>query len=205
MDRDEIRKIIISVIGAVALLGALGIAILLGPNLSSGIRALGSSTRRAVVSADTSTQTRSECQIYVTGAVIRPGVYTVQPGSRINDVVKLAGGLAPRADPGSVNLAARLEDGMHLRVPFRESPGQRQNKQNDKSVDTESNNKKININTSKISELCELPGIGPGIAKRIIDYRDKKGPFVRIEDIRKVSGIGAGRFEAIKELISVAD
>ena len=62
---------------------------------------------------------------------------------------------------------------------------------------------KININTASRSELMDLPGIGPALSSRIIDYRNDHGPFTAIEDLRKVSGIGEKKFEAVKEKITV--
>lgn len=133
--------------------------------------------------------------IYLSGEVRNPGIYTLKTGSRLYQAVELAGGFTEEADKVAVNLACKLEDEDHIHIskkgeisssPFGpSSPG------------------KININTASQSELETLPGIGPTLASRIIEYRKTTGPFKAVEDIKKVSGIGDKRFEAIKDLITV--
>ena len=61
----------------------------------------------------------------------------------------------------------------------------------------------LNVNTASVEELTELPGIGTELAGRIVAYRQEQGPFQQIEDIMKVSGIGQGKFDAVKDRITV--
>jgi competence protein ComEA len=120
-----------------------------------------------------------------------------------------AGGLLPEADPGMVNLAAFLEDGQQVWVPWKQiDPDQRGGIILDQSEvgpadTTPSPAWPININIAIQSELESLPGIGPKNAQRIIEYRQEFGPFEKIEEIQDVTGIGEAIFDQIKSYITV--
>jgi len=132
----------------------------------------------------------------VAGAVPRPGVYELPDGSRVNDAVQAAGGFLAEADKTSINLAAPLEDGQKLEIPFVTGAAPA-------GVESFEAPVLIDINTASLDELDTLPGIGPTLAQNIIDYRDTYGPFSFIEDIMNVDGIGSSTFEEIKDLITV--
>ncbi len=137
--------------------------------------------------------------VYVTGAVNQPGVVQVPPNSRAQDAVAAAGGLARDADAGRVNLAAALSDGQHLHVPAVgevSSPA-------DNSGSGAIQGTPININTAGVAELMILPGVGEVMAASIVNYRDEHGPFSSIEAIMEVPGIGEGKFEGFREMITV--
>ncbi len=144
----------------------------------------------------------------VAGAVPRPGVYELAPGSRIKDALEMAGGFLAQADKSTLNLAEPLQDGQKLDVPFIAgfeptpiavlSVGNSDGNGGSRIANPES---LININTATVEELDALPGIGPALAQRIIDYRDTFGLFFAIEDIMLVDGIGEATFEEIKDLI----
>ncbi len=139
----------------------------------------------------------------VNGAVTQPGLYVLPPGSRVQDAIQAAGGSLPEADLAGLNLAAPLEDGAAIRLP---AQGETQSPQPSRSGDVPIPGVPgglININTATQGELESLPGIGPALAQRVIDYRGANGPFPEIEAIQNVSGIGPGIFEKIKELITV--
>lgn len=155
--------------------------------------------------------TETPIEVHVIGSVLRPGVYLFADGSRVQDAITAAGGLTSDADLSGINLAAKLEDGQQLSIPggggasassgptssaqaFRVLPGL--------GTATPASDL-ININTAKASELETLPGIGPTLAQRIIDYRTQHGPFQRIEDLMDVSGIGPSTFGQIQSLITV--
>lgn len=140
-------------------------------------------------------------QIYITGQVKRPGVYTIAPDKRLIDAIELAGGCTPEADLNRINLAARVVDeGMYYVPAAGEEidPGI-------PAVQTggEAGTEKININTADENQLQTLTGIGPAKAQKIIEYRESNGGFKSIEEIMNVSGIGEKTFENIKENICV--
>ncbi|HSO12462.1 MAG TPA: ComEA family DNA-binding protein [Anaerolineales bacterium] len=141
--------------------------------------------------------------VHITGAVPRPGVYALPEGARVQDVISAAGGFLAEADKEFINLARILEDGEMLDIPYTEgfSPVIPTPVQN--VITSGSDTDLVNINTASSFELEALPGIGPTTAQKIIAYRDANGPFVSIEDIINVSGIGPGTYERIKDLITV--
>ncbi|MDO5116499.1 MAG: helix-hairpin-helix domain-containing protein [Synergistaceae bacterium] len=146
--------------------------------------------------------------VYVTGAVKNPGVYEVAPSSRVYEALKAAGGFSSGADQEAVNLASKLQDGAHIKFPRKgekaaqSAAGQPPAQQAAQSLSA-AGEKRININTAPQSELEKLKGVGPKTAQAIIEYRTKNGAFARIEDIMNVKGIGAKRFESMKDSISV--
>ena len=142
--------------------------------------------------------------VYITGAVPRPGVYALPQGARVQDGISAAGGFLAEADTELINLARPLGDGEKMDIPYIEGaspviPTAPVGEEIPSGPDTDL----ININTAAQFELETLPGIGPTTAQKIIDYRNDNGPFVAIEDIINVSGIGPVTFERIKDLITV--
>lgn len=153
--------------------------------------------------------TKSPIAVHVIGAVPRPGLYEFIEGARVQDAIDVAGGLLSSADVSSINLAALLEDGQQLNIPYQDGAEPLQSSSSDELVlpteesSTAEDTELININTATVEELDSLPGIGPTTAQRIIDYRNENGPFDTIEDIQNVSGIGPSTFDDIKDLITV--
>lgn len=152
-------------------------------------------------------------QVHVAGAVKMPGVYELPAGARVNEAVRLAGVL-PEANPNALNLAAPLNDGQQVIVPRRgEEAMANAAGSTGTGVGTAPGNTngsasagpggRVNINTAGLAELDSLPGIGPTLAQRILDYRTQKGPFRTIEDLENVPGIGAKKFADLKDLITV--
>ncbi len=128
--------------------------------------------------------------VYVSGAVAKPGVYSLPEGSRVGAAIIAAGGLSSGADSESINQAAPLEDGQQVMVSG--------------NLDTSHINVgRININSATAVELDSLPGIGPTTAQAIVDYRLQYGPFSFTQDIQKVPGIGPATFDKIKDYITV--
>ncbi len=146
-------------------------------------------------------------QVHVAGAVVRSGVYDLPDDSRVIDAVEAAGGFVAEADKNGLNLAAFLEDGERLDVPY--VAGYIPDEEEGFAVVTEgtpsplAGEDLVDINTATLNELDKLPGIGPTTAQKIIDHREDNGPFARIEDIVNVSGIGSATYEEIKDLITV--
>lgn len=131
--------------------------------------------------------------VYVTGAIQSPGLYKVPSRSTIGDVIKEAGGALPYGDVESINLAENVQSGQHIHIRFNFHG-------NPESL---LRNQKVNINTATIKELDSLPGIGPTMAKRIDEYRQSKGSFTSIEDIKHVKGISDGVFKKLRDKITI--
>jgi competence protein ComEA len=138
-----------------------------------------------------------EIFVDVTGAVNKPGVYSLPGKSRVIDAIKAAGDSAPGADLSTINLARIVNDGEQIYVDSTvvNSAGVRVSK----TVHTGP----ININRATAHQLDALDGIGPVIAQRIVDYRKVNGSFVSIDDLQKVSGIGAAKFAQIKAKVRI--
>jgi len=148
-------------------------------------------------------QVDSEVTIDIAGEVINPGIYNLKNGSRINDVLVMAGGLGAKADrqwvEKNLNQAERLVDGQKIFIPkIGDILGQSRD-----VLQNVSTSKIIRINTATVEELDKLSGVGPAIAQRIIDYRTKVGGFKNVEELKLVSGIGDKMFEKIKDGISL--
>lgn len=150
----------------------------------------------------------------VSGKVKKPGVYRLAPDKRVNDAIQAAGGLLPDADLLMVNQAAKLEDGEKLIVPAKGSTvaapvvGSEDTTQASIPEDlpkkgaatgghraaTEKKktpaNSSISLNTANKAKLCELPGVGPATATRILEYRTSHGGFRSIDELLAVKGIG---------------
>lgn len=135
-----------------------------------------------------------ELMVHVTGAVEKSGVYQLPAGSRWVDAVNLASPL-PTADLDQLNLAAPVTDGQKIIVP---TVGDGTTP----AAAPTTGKSTVNINTADLGELDALPGIGPALAQRIIDYRQANGGFKTVEDLKNVSGIGEKKYNDIKDLIS---
>ncbi|MDR1089041.1 MAG: helix-hairpin-helix domain-containing protein [Coriobacteriales bacterium] len=139
----------------------------------------------------------------VAGAVQSPGVYELPEDSRVQDALDLAGGLTPDADESTINRAAVLEDGARVFIPTRPAVTTEDTNTPSDTPSVDSDTGMVNINTADVYVLQTLPGIGPVIAERIINYRAVHGPFTRIEDLQNVEGIGPGILEKIRSLIEL--
>ncbi len=151
-------------------------------------------------------QNQEKIFVQISGEIKYPGVYEMFDGDRVFQLIEKAGGFTENADINSVNLSKKLIDGERVVIFAKKELNNDQNSinQTSSSLITQSNKRNlININTATQSELESLPGIGPTLAQRIIEYRETNGYFQTIEDIKKVSGIGNKKFEAIKDLITV--
>ncbi len=163
--------------------------------------------------------TKAPIAVHVIGAVPRPGLYEFAEGARSQDAIDAAGGLLSSANVDAINLAALLSDGQQLNIPYKSgqapveeatslelpgSPGTDDfSSATAEPSNSNTNTELININTAALEDLDSLPGIGPTIAQRIIDYRTENGPFSTIEEIMDVSGVGPATFDEIKDLITV--
>lgn len=182
---SRIQKIALSIIAAIVL------------SLSVLIVLRGNTQITAAPEIIPITIAEPEIFVDVTGAVNNPGVYTLTGRSRVIDAIKAAGDSAPGADLSTINLARVLNDGEQIYVDSTvvNSSGQR--------VSKKVSSGPININRATLRQLDALDGIGPVIAGRIIEYRKKNGSFLIIDDLQKVSGIGAAKFAQIKSKVRI--
>ena len=161
--------------------------------------------------------------VYITGEVNNPGIVVLPIGSRIADAIDCAGGITQKADIMKVNLVYMLQDGMKVNIPssielknnpnfeyITMSSGDEKNDSNIKNImtaDTKNESafkvSNVNINTATQTELETLPGIGPSLALKIINYRKENGKFKSIEELKNVSGIGDNKYDEIKKYIYV--
>ena len=167
--------------------------------------------------------TPASIAVYVCGAINKTGVFRLTPGSRVVDAVNVAGGLAKDADDEAINLAQPLTDGMKVDVPKKGAP----HVDDYASVDSRGGapssshhssrhrgsgrsgshklqpGQTLNINMASEAELMQLPGVGPGLARRIVEYREANGPFATPDDLQNVSGVGPSKFAKMEEFIRV--
>ena len=145
-------------------------------------------------------------QIYVSGAVVQPGLYELPAGARALQAVDAGGGLREDADADRVNLARKLKDGSQVNVPVRKQvreQGKTGTSKRSSSNDVRNtSNSKVNINTATAAELDALPGIGPALAQRIVTRRNLQR-FNMIEELMAVQGIGKSKYEKLKEYVCV--
>lgn len=173
---------------------------------------------------DNSSIEKKKILVYITGEVVNPGVVILNEGSRIVDAINAAGGTTSKANVTKVNLVFVLEDGMKVNIPNNSDLKNNSNFEyitlnsgdgrNDDYIrnDSDSKNTKssysksydiVNINTATQTELESLPGIGPSLALKIINYRKENGKFSSVEEIKNVSGIGESKFEDLKKYLNI--
>ena len=139
---------------------------------------------------------RDELVVSVIGQVHQPGLVTVADGARVADAITAAGGALPDADLSTVNLARLVVDGEQIAVgiPGSSLPD---------DADPPSQGGPVNLNTATQAELEELPGVGPVLAQRMVEYREGNAGFTAIEQLREVSGIGPAVYEDIVDLVTL--
>ena len=137
--------------------------------------------------------------IHVAGKVKRPDVYPLLAGSRVSDAIKAAGGAQKGVDLSDINLARVLVDGEQVYVGYVAKVSSSSSSKSSKTRFTGV----INVNRATKAEFDSLTGIGPVIASRIINYRSANGPFLAIDDLLKVSGIGSKTLERIRPRLSL--
>lgn len=144
-------------------------------------------------------------KVYICGEVRNPGVYEIEEGERIIDLLKLAGGQTENSCLEIINLARIVIDGQRIYIPSLEEIGDSESLffTDDSSSYGSSNAGFININTANSKELESLPGIGPVIANNIIKYRESNGFFKKKEELKNVSGIGEKKYEEIEKFVSI--
>ena len=179
------------------------------------------------VSSLPSVDSTAKIMVHIDGAVKKPGVYSLPRNSRIYNAIQAAGDTTGNADVTNLNYAEPVQDGEKIEVPFLPTLTQTSSETMSAipppNVSVSDSNmiappqplpqssrvpritspRRININTASLQELDTLPGIGPALAQRIIDYRTQHGGFHSIEQIKDVKGIGVKKFEEMKSLITI--
>lgn len=134
-------------------------------------------------------------EVQISGAVVRPGVYTLASEARLHDLVAAAGGFKPGAETGKLNLAEIVGDGQKVVI----QPEYARDKVAKELADGET----VNINTAPALELQRIPGVGPTLSARIVDMRNTRGLYKSIDEIKLVAGIGDSKYENMKRYISI--
>jgi competence protein ComEA len=138
--------------------------------------------------------------VQAAGAVVNPGLYRLAHGTRVDDLVRAAGGLAPDADADRVNLAALLTDGQKVYIP---RIGEALPADIASPDEASSSAQVVDLNTASAAQLETLPGVGPATAQAIIDYRSQHGAFRSVDDLLNVRGIGPAKLDAMRALVRV--
>lgn len=171
-------------------------------------------------SVDPASAAESKIYIDVSGEVVKPGFYWLQSGARLNDLVSLAGGLTALADRDRINMALLLKDGQKIVIPAvraaspssstpPEAPLVQSGGENAQFENSSNAPKQpveisvIRINSATKVEFEGLPGIGPSLAERIIQYRDQIGGFRSVEELKQVRGVGEKLFEKIRDRVQL--
>lgn len=144
-----------------------------------------------LASSSPSRQAEAQLVVAVSGQVRRPGLVRLPAGSRVADAIQAAGGALPEADLTTVNLARKLTDGELIAIGVPGLAGAAQGPA------------KVNLNSATQVQLDTLPGVGPVLAKRIIDYRTRHGGFRDVGELRQVDGIGEETYSRLKDLVVV--
>ena len=193
---DEQRKAVLMVFGAFIALAFLFFA------LAQGRDSQPAETAIPAIITPTIPAIAEELIVDVSGRVRKPGVYSLDKGSRAIDALNLAGGALPGVNLGDINLAHILFDGEQIivgapRVTY--SSGSR----SAPKVKAPTAASPLSLNSATLAQLDTLPGIGPVMANRIFAYRKLNGPFTLIDDLKKVSGIGDATFAEISKLVRI--
>jgi competence protein ComEA len=132
--------------------------------------------------------------VHVAGSVKSPGIYQLDSGTRVYDAVLAAGGFTSKANQASVNMARALNDGEQLLISSGSGP---------QAFDNSMTSSLISLNQASASQLEDLPGVGPALAGRMIDWRTANGGFKAKEDLLNVAGIGDKLFASVKDLVTL--
>jgi len=138
----------------------------------------------------------TEVVVAVSGKVRRPGLLRLPAGSRVDDAVRAAGGPVPGADVSLLNVARRLVDGEQVLVGVAAPAGA-------PGAATAQTGGLLDLNAASVSDLDALPGIGPVLAQRIVDWRTENGRFASVDQLREVNGIGEAKYADLQAKVTV--
>jgi competence protein ComEA len=144
--------------------------------------------------------------VNVAGKVRRPGLVTMKEGARVGEAVDAAGGALPDVDLTPLNLAARVVDGQQILVGVAAppgAPGPTAAPAGGAAGAAPAPGGKLDLNAATLEQLDGLPGVGPVMAKKILDWRTQNGRFTAVEQLREIPGIGDARFGTLRDLVRV--
>ena len=153
------------------------------------------------IALDVEEEPPRELVVHVAGAVLRPGLYRLPDGSRVDDAIAEAGGAKPKAALELVNLAAPVADGQQVLVPLRGADPAAAAGAAESGGGAAGG--KVHLNSATLEQLDELPGIGPVTAQQILDYRSANGAFGSVDELDAVPGIGPARLEQLRPLVEL--
>ena len=175
---------------------AAAVAVFAATRLFGGGDAAAPAVRMERGGARTASPARSpDVYVHVAGAVKRPGLLRLPADTRVASALRRAGGPARRADLTAVNLAAKVQDGQQIVVPVRGAAGTAP------GAAAEPPGSQVHLSTATPEQLDEVDGIGPTLAKRIIEYRDAHGGFGSIDELAQVDGIGEKRLATLRDAL----
>lgn len=202
---------------------ALALAVLGGSSLYLFTqRATTRAAERPLYQAPTGDEQTTELVVQIAGAVQRPGVYRVPPGTRAQELIQLAGGPSAQANLDEVNLAKLLADGEKVTVPVKPTPAAEPEPAPETPAASPASEPVkptspkpqpaapepstvlvVNLNIASQADLERVPGIGPVLARRILAYRQRYGAFRAVPELMLIPGIGPNTFEQIKPYVTV--
>ena len=185
------RRLLLAAVGSLALILLLGRFV-----LGAGTTTTAASLPPPPAMAGVTGLPSSRVVVDVVGAVRRPGLYRLPHGSRIADALTRAGGTTSKADLAQVNLAAPLADGEQVVIPRRGVPGA-----TPASSPGGTTAAPVQLSTATLEQLESLPGVGPVMAQKILDYRQAHGAFQSVDELDAVPGIGPKRLEQLRDLV----
>lgn len=160
--------------------------------------------------ATASAQPTAGLVVHVLGAVRQPGLVRLAPPARVQDAVDAAGGFTPGADPGELNLAQLLTDGQQVVIGTRDEPdgevrgsGGAGAGPGGSGSGGSGSGSVLDLNSADVTQLEELPGVGPVTAAKIMAWRDEHGRFSRVEELQEVDGIGPKTYAEIAPHVRV--
>ena len=179
------------------------------PLPTSGSSALESASPGSLAGQSAPSVPATEVVVHVAGRVLRPGVVRLPPGARVVDAVAAAGGVTAGADAKRINLARPLADGEQVLVLAEGEPAPPAGPPTSPSVGAGASTQPggdtgmVDLNTATLADLDTLPGVGPVLAQRILDWREANGRFTNVDELREISGVGEKRLADLRGKVTV--